>query len=81
MHVITRLLLNEIYPPFGIGFWLNFELHFVVHAVNVSWTKCEFELTSTVTLVLKMHILAKWAGHPKHYIFMLSLRLMHIKRF
>ena len=37
VHVITKLLLDEIYPSQGISIWLNFKLHFyvVLHVINV----------------------------------------------
>ena len=49
-HVISKFLVDAIYPPLGISIWLNAKYSLLVD-INFSLTNCRFELAPTITLV------------------------------
>ena len=55
-HVITRLLLREIYLPLGISIWLDvksiFTFDLMFSALGFSKWRCGFELASTIFIEL-----------------------------
>ena len=56
-HVMSKLLLDEIYPPLVISIWLNvkriFLVEFMLDHIGFSHTSGKFKLLSNLTWVLQ----------------------------